>query len=207
MKQKEQEELAKRLFEIGAIQFGEFQLNSEQASPIYIDLRLLASFPGTMKEVAKAYAGILSGLQFDLLAAVPYSALPIGTAISLELDIPLIYPRKELKSYGTGKGIEGVWQAGQRVALVEDLITSGKSVLSAMTRLEEAGLRVVDTVVLIDRQQPRVATLAQEGRPVHAALTLTALLTSLTDNGLIADSQKDNTLKALGIIGNPRLQV
>lgn len=168
--------LAQTLFDIGAIQFGDFVLHSGQRSPVYLDLRLLVSFPAALRQVAQAYTQILQTLSFDLLAAYPYAALPIGTAIALEMNAPLIYPRKEQKAYGTGKRIEGQWQPGQRAVLIEDLITSGASILQAIETLHAAGLLVRDVVVLIDREQGGRAALQARGYQLHAVMTLTQVM-------------------------------
>ena len=96
-----------------------------------------------MRQAAAAYRPLLEGLSFDLLAATPLAGLPIGTAISLDMNVPLIYPRGTAKSYGTGKRIEGNWSAGQTVVVVDDLITSGDSLLQAIHYLREAGLQVI----------------------------------------------------------------
>ena len=103
------ETLVLTLHDIGAVQFGRFRLHSGKESRIYIDLRLLVSFPAALRQATAAYAGVLAALDYDLLAATPLAGLPIGTAIGLHLDKPLIYPRKTAKSYGTGKNIEGRW--------------------------------------------------------------------------------------------------
>ena len=99
--------LADGLLSVGCVKFGEFTLKSGQKSPIYIDLRRLVAFPELLKQVAAAYAEIMDGLDFDMLAALPYAAMPIGTAISLHGSWPMIYPRKEVKGYGTKVEVEG----------------------------------------------------------------------------------------------------
>jgi uridine monophosphate synthetase len=152
--------LALTLFDIGAVRFGHFALHSGRVSPIYIDLRLLASFPGALRQAASAYRQKLETLTFDLLAATPLAGLPIGTAISLDMDVPLIYPRQTPKSYGTGKRIEGVWQTGQKAVIVDDLITSGDSLLQGIASLKAAGLQVTDAVVLIDRLKAAACTVS-----------------------------------------------
>jgi uridine monophosphate synthetase len=121
--------LALTLHEIGAVRFGEFVLHSGRTSPIYLDLRLLASYPEALRGAATAYQPILAGLTFDLLAATPLAGLPIGTAVSLATNVPLIYPRGSAKSYGTGKRVEGRWEKGQTAVVIDDLITSGDSLL------------------------------------------------------------------------------
>jgi orotate phosphoribosyltransferase len=190
--------LAVTLHKIGAVRLGRFTLHSGRISPIYIDLRLLVSFPQALRQVAQAYAALLDGLRFDILAAYPYAALPIGTALALETGIPLIYPRKDAKGYGTGKQVEGVWQEGQIALVVEDLITSGDSILQAISSLRSAGLQVRDALVLIDREQGGRELLRQQGYELHAVMTLGGLLAILEREGRISGQERVDVLSALG---------
>lgn len=173
------------LFALGAVKFGLFTLASGIQSPFYIDLRLLVSRPRLLAQAATAYAHILAGLAYDRIAGVPYAALPIGTAVSLASGAPLIYPRKEVKQYGLGKGIEGAWEAGERVVIIEDLITSGGSTIQTAERLREAGLIVEDAIVLIDREQGGVEKLAAAGIRAHAVYRLGEVLAELMAGGQI----------------------
>ena len=192
------------LADIGAIRFGEFTLASGKKSPIYVDLRLLASHPPALRQVASAYADLLRaevgagepGTR-TRLAAIPYAALPIGTAVALELDLPLIYPRKEAKDYGTSRQIEGEYQAGDRAVVLDDLITTGGSKLAAIEPLEQAGLEVRDVVVLIDREQGGGAELAEAGYRLHAVLRLSEMLDLLTEAGRISAAQRDEVTGSL----------
>ena len=106
-----------------------------------------------MAQVARAMAGILTGLQFDRIAAIPYGGLPIGQAVALVPGRPLLYPRREVKEYGTRKPIEGAYAAGETAVVLDDLITTGASKLEAIEPLASAGLKVRDVVVLVDREQ------------------------------------------------------
>jgi orotate phosphoribosyltransferase len=186
------------LHDIGAVRFGDFRLHSGRHSPIYLDLRLLASFPEVLRQVAAAYAVILGSIHFDLLAAMPLAGLPIGTAVSLQTGRPLVYPRQLQKSYGTGNKIEGAWSPGQRVAALDDVITSGESLLQGILALEEAGLLVSDAVVLIDRQQGGRQTMAERGYTLHSALTLGQMLATLEDAGRITARQREQVIQAQG---------
>ncbi len=134
------------------MQFGEFTLKSGLRSPIYIDLRRLVSYPSLLRSIGSAYLGILKALRFDRLAAVPYAAIPIATSISLQGGLPMIYPRKEAKDYGTRAEIEGDYKSGETVVLIDDLATTGGSKFEVIDKLKAAGLQVHDVVVLIDRQ-------------------------------------------------------
>ena len=188
------EQLTLALYDLGCVRFGDFTLVSGQHSPIYLDLRLLVSSPQTMRKVAQAYAQILRPLSFDRLAAIPYAALPIGTAVAMEMDVPLVYPRKEVKEYGTGRRIEGGFEEGERVIVLDDLITTGLSKLRAIAPLEEAGLVVEDVVVLVDREQGGERELVEQGYRLHVVLGLTEMLHTLTRRGRITPEQRDEVL-------------
>ncbi|HIC89042.1 MAG TPA: orotidine-5'-phosphate decarboxylase [Anaerolineae bacterium] len=190
-------DLTRRLHKLGAIRFGQFTLASGQTSPIYIDLRLLVSDPSLLRATATVYAQLLKDIPYDRLAAVPYAALPIGTAVALTTGKPLIYPRKETKTYGLEHAIEGTYQPGERVVIIEDLVTTGGSTLRTVALLREAGLEVTDVVVLIDREQGAAANLAAEGIQLHAALRLTEMLDTLTASGRIDHHQRDQVLAYL----------
>jgi len=186
------------LAELGAVQFGTFTLKDGASSPVYIDLRLLVSAPELLAEVARAYAEILASLSFQRIAAIPYAGLPIGTAVALATGRPLIYPRKELKAYGTGQAIEGRFERGESVVLLDDLISSGASKIEAIRPLETAGLRVRDIVVLIDREGGGAAELAEAGYRLHSVLTLSELVATLHAAGRISDEDRAAVLAFLG---------
>jgi uridine monophosphate synthetase len=179
-------ELILALFEAGCVRFGEFTLASGQTSPIYVDLRRVISYPSLFRQVVEAYVDRVRPLRYDRLAAVPYAALPAAAAVAMVLDAPLIYPRKAVKDHGTGRAVEGVFEPGQRAVAVEDVVTSGGSLLQAVGSMEDAGLEVRDAVVLVDREQGGGERLAEAGYTLHAVLTLTQILGVLRDEGRIS---------------------
>ena len=181
--------IAEGLLEAGCIKFGAFTLKSGIGSPIYIDLRRLAGYPKLLAEIAQAYIQILESLKFDQLAALPYAALPITSAISLQGGWPMVYPRKEIKEYGTKAQIEGVFEAGQKVAVIDDLISTGGSKFEGIEKLESAGLSVKDVIVLIDRSPDGGAELADRGYQLHTVLTISDLLDYYEQSGVI-EAQK-----------------
>jgi uridine monophosphate synthetase len=113
---------------------------------------------------------------FDRIAALPYAALPIATAVSLLGEHPYIYPRKEIKSYGTKAEIEGVYSPGERVVILDDLITTGGSKIESIEKLNSEGLVVNDIVVLIDRRSEPLRDFSESGFRLHSIFTLTELL-------------------------------
>ena len=192
VKKSEIEELSLALYEAGCVQFGQFKLKSGLLSPIYVDLRLLVSHPCMLQRVGELLAARARAFQFDVLAAIPYAALPIGVVVSLALQVPLVYPRKEVKNYGTERSIEGEFKSGQTTLLIDDLITQGHSKLEAIAPLEAAGLKIQDILVLVDREQGGVQDLAQRGYAVHAVMTLVQLLDALVDAGKLEAGRCDD---------------
>ena len=191
--------IALGLHDLGAVRLGTFTLKSGLTSPIYIDLRLLVSDPRLMADVAAAMTEILSGLRFDRIAAIPYGGLPIGQAVAMASDRPMLYPRRETKEYGTKKPIEGTFKAGETIVVLDDLITTGASKLEAIEPLLTAGLKVTDAVVLVDREQGGARELADKGLTLHSVMTVSDLLDTLVRHGRITDSVRRNVRSALGI--------
>ena len=187
--------LADALLSAGCVKFGEFTLKSGLTSPIYIDLRQIITHPKLLEQVASAYLPLLKNLEFDRLAGLPYAAIPIATAVSLQGRYPMIYPRKEVKTYGTKAEIEGEYQAGETAVVIDDLATTGGSKFEAIEKLTGAGLKVKDVVVLIDRQSGAKGSLAEAGYNLHSVLTITQLLDFWESTGSV-DKDKIKAARA-----------
>lgn len=158
---------------MGAIKRGTFTLKSGAISPIYVDLRTLIGYPELLEKMADLLYERAKGLQFDQICGVPYSALPIATLISVKHRIPLCIRRKERKAHGTGRLIEGVYKEGDRVLVLEDVVTSGASVMETVKELREAGLIVEDVICFLDRE---AEGRDMKGIRLHSVITLKELL-------------------------------
>ena len=189
--------LADGLLNAGCIKFGNFTLKSGLSSPIYIDLRRIISFPKLLAQIGKAYLPLLRNLTFDRLAGLPYAAIPIATAVSLQGDYPMIYPRKEVKTYGTKAEIEGEFHAGETALVIDDLATTGGSKFEAIEKLTAVGLVVKDIVVLVDRQSGAKESLEQAGYSMHAVLTITELLDYWDETGKVEKGKIEETREFL----------
>ncbi len=160
------------LFQIEAIKFGSFTLKSGMVSPIYVDLRLVISYPPLMRKLSAAANKIAQQLSFDILCGVPYAALPIATALSLEGSYPMVFCRKEVKEYGTKKLIEGKFEKGQTCLIIEDVVTLGTSILETAASLRKMDLEVNDAIVMLDREQGGKGKLRENSIQLHPVISL-----------------------------------
>lgn len=179
--------LIHKLFELGAVKFGQFTLKSGIRSPIYIDLRLTISDPKLLVAIGEAMHEAVRDRHIDLICGVPYTALPFATAISIQHTIPMVLKRKEKKEYGTGKLIEGIYQKGQKCLVIEDVITSGQSLFETIVPLTQEGLVVEDVVVLVDREQGGRQFIESKGLRVHPICTISSIVKELLSEKKITE--------------------
>ncbi|MFN8472890.1 MAG: orotidine-5'-phosphate decarboxylase [Anaerolineae bacterium] len=187
--------LAVALADAGCLRFGQFTLASGRVSPFYFDLRLLVTYPALLQQAAAGYGRVLASLSYDRIAGIPYAAMPIATAVSLHMQQPMIYPRREAKSYGTGRMIEGRFEAGETAVVLDDVITTGGSKLEAIKTLEAGGLKVRDIVVLIDREEGGREAIEAEGYHTHAVLRLGEVLDALVEAGRLTADERRRVLE------------
>lgn len=178
------------LYKIGAVKFGEFTLKSGKTSQIYLDLRQIVSHPTVLSAVGESIWTSITNPTCDIICGVPYTALPIATSISLHHNIPMIMRRKEKKDYGTKQMIEGAFKPGQQCLIIEDLVTTGSSVIETADELEAAGIKIKDVAVLIDREQGGKENLQARHYTLHAAFTLKHILHVLSYSNLLPENEK-----------------
>jgi len=146
----EKKELIKLLKECGAIQFGRFVLTSGAISDYYIDIKKASTNPKILKKIAEAMAEYANN--YDLLAGMELGAVPLVVAVSLKTGLPYAIIRKEKREHGTGKQIEGVDVKNKKVLLIEDVATSGGSILKSIEILRESNAKVDKVIVVVDRE-------------------------------------------------------
>ena len=177
--------LYKAIFNAGCVKFGEFKLKSGIMSPVYVDFRGLISKPKLLAEVGKALAARAKEIGCNRIAGIPYAGIPLGVAAALAGNIPMIYPRKEVKEHGTAKRIEGEFSEGDKVLVIDDIITDGASKIEAIEPLKEAGLVVTDVLVILDREQGGAKLLENAGYRLHSLGTLSEVLDALVAAGKV----------------------
>lgn len=183
------QDLILQLYDIGCILFGNFVQASGATFPYYIDLRKIISNPQIFHQILNAYADILKELKFDRIAGIPYGSLPTATGLALRLNYPMIFPRKEVKAHGTRRVIEGNFQQGETIVVVDDILISGKSVMEGADKIKSAGLNVEDIVVFMDHEQGVKDRLKANGYRAHSVLTISEITETLYQAGRINDEQ------------------
>lgn len=192
-------EICKILNRIGALKFGAFKLTSGKMSPYYIDLRIVPSFPDAFQKIcdftAKLVKSEIGTDNFERIVGVPVAGMPIASVVAFTLKKPFLYVRRGARLHGRGRRIEGIIAPGNRVLLVDDLITTGLSFQKAAKSITAEGGVVSDAVVLIDRQEGGKKRLEKSGIKLHALLSVTEIVNTLHELGTIDEEQAKLILK------------
>jgi uridine monophosphate synthetase len=183
------------LISTGCFKLGDFTLKSGKKSPFYIDLRRLVSDPVALGLAGEAYAEAAKGLAYDRIAGIPAAGLPLATAASLRIGKPMVWPRMPVKEHGTGNRVEGEFAKGERLLLLDDLITTGASKLEAAQILRTEGLVVEELVVLIERGKQGRRDMESAGIALHAFMHVRELFGACEELGLV-DSKRRRELEA-----------
>ncbi|AFJ90577.1 orotidine-5'-phosphate decarboxylase [Blattabacterium sp. (Blaberus giganteus)] len=172
----EKEQFFLEIYNLGIIKFGNFTLKSGMNSPIYIDFRPIASRPDLLIKLSDLLIHEVISYDFELICGVPYAALPIATTLSLRSKIPLIIKRKENKGYGTERMIEGIYKIGQNCLIIEDVITSGDSLLKTVIDLEKEGLIIKNIMSILDREQGGIENIRKKGYNIRTLFRIGEVL-------------------------------
>jgi len=197
-------EFATFLYQNGAIKFGNFKLSSGKDSPYYIDLRVVPSFPHQFRKMIKMLQSSISEKigfdNFDCIASVPTSGLVIASALAIETVKPLIYIRQKPKDYGTENVIEGKMESGSRVLLVDDVGTTGLSLLNAIKALKASKMVVTDAFTIINRFEGARELLASENVRLYEITDIIELSSILHKANLLDDEIFERIKKQIGLI-------
>jgi len=198
------EELVLDLYRVGAIKFGKFRLTSGIESPIYVDLRITITYPSIYRQLVKAMSELLSNYEFDVVAGIETAGIPWASMIAYELGKGLVYVRKEAKGHGTARLIEGDLRKGTRVFLIDDVITTGGSIIRAINALREQGGDVVGVAVFVDREQGGIDVIRREGINATALMKLSFIMNILLSRGVVDRALYDEVMRYLVSVRVPQ---
>ena len=191
------EKLAQALCDAKIMKFGLFSLASGRKSPVYVDVRVLPSTPKSFSVVVKELAKKVKDLKADVVAGAETAGIPLAAAIALEAKLPMIYVRKRPKGYVTNSFIEGLLEKDQRVVLIDDMITDGRSKVRFIEGIRHEGAICEDVLVVIDREQGGTDNLANEKTTLHSLMKLKELIDYMKGKELVDEDNYNITMKYL----------
>ncbi len=192
-------EFATFLHQNDVLRFGDFTLSSGKKSSYYIDLRLIPSFPHQFRKMIKHLQNSITediGLDnFDSIASIPTGGLVIASALAFEILKPLIYVRNKPKEHGTTKSVEGVTRSDMKVLVIDDVATTGSSVVNGVKQLKEAGTKVTDAYVIINRLEGAEKMLESESVKLHQLTDIMEITKILHEDNLVSNEILENVNK------------
>ena len=197
----QKERMANILFKIDALKFGVFKLTSGKASPYYIDLRVIPSFPDAFREICESYGQYISSeigvKSFNRIAAIPMAGLPFASQIAYNLKKPFLYVRKGIRLHGRERRVEGILVSGDKVLLIDDLLTTGLTLKKAADAVRAEGGVVTEAVVFLDREEGGLQLLEKNGIKLHALLKMSEVANILYEMGGIDEESLKTILKQI----------
>jgi len=190
--------LARALYDMGALRLGDFTLPNGNHSLYDIDLRLVPSYPDIYTTVLAAYVELVEGVgtgSYDAIAGVATAGVTISSPLAVMLKKPMMYVRKEGESRGQDRFVEGVSPPHSRVLIIDDLVSTGRSVVSAAGALRKQGFKVTDAAVLVDRLEGGKENLASAGLRLNSYASIRDLLQALSEMKLAKEAQIKAVLK------------
>jgi len=194
------DEFCNILLRTGSLEFGTFKLASGLLSPYYVDLRLIPSNPEAFQRTVAMYASVFEPnliKRTERLAGVPTAGIAYAAAVAMNLSKPLLYVRKEQKEHGHERRIEGLLQPGDRVVVLDDVVTTGTSLLEATDAIRAEGGIVTDAVVLLDRQQGADENLRRKGVKLHSFATMRRIADKLLSLGTIDEKRHSEIVRQI----------
>jgi orotate phosphoribosyltransferase len=185
-----EDDFSKMLVRTGALQFGMFTLSGGRLSPYYLDLRVIPSFPDAFHTCSDLLANNARSIEgIDKIGGIPTGGLPWASVVAYALSKPLVYTRKDIKLHGREKTVEGILTPGDKVLLIDDVITSGKNILTALQTIRGEGGVVENALVLLDRQEGGEKHLFKEGVKLHSVAKISTVAKKLLDMDAITQNQ------------------
>jgi orotate phosphoribosyltransferase len=197
----QKERMSNILIKSDAIKFGIYKLTSGKASPYYIDLRIIPSFPDAFREICNFYSEYITnriGIKnFDRIAAIPLSGIPFASQIAYNLKKPFLYMRKDIRMHGRKRRVEGILVSGDKVLLIDDLLTTGLTLKKASDALRAEGGVVTEALVFIDRNEGGRQLLLKNGIKLHALLHISEIARTLHEMGAIDEDRLKTITKQI----------
>lgn len=191
-------EINSYLINSDVVRFGDFKLASGKNSPIYVDLRILPSYPSAFDKITDAMADAIRKLKPTVIAGAETAGIPLAAAVALKMKLPMVYVRKKPKEYGTRSMVEGVLKDTDKVVLIDDLITDGGSKLAFINGIRGEGAKISDVFVVLDREQGGKELLMKNGIELHSLTTLKDLLDYLLNAKRIDEKMYAKVMSYLG---------
>ncbi len=191
--------MAKILTNIDAVKFGLFKLTNRKVSPYYIDLRIIPSFPDAFKDICDFYAKTIAQQvgtkNFDRVAGIPIAGIPFASQVAYNLKKPFLYVRKGFKLHGRERRVEGILVSGDKVLLLDDLVTTGLSLKKAAESVRAEGGVATDAVAFLDREEGGKELLEKNGINLHPLLKISEMASTLYEMGTLDEESFKTIMK------------